>query len=177
MNSRFAFWQKQISYQYSSQNIKLLLIIIVLVVSFRGLLNLVYVSNNNFSKIRLIFSSRLHWQQNTAMEAKCYQLTMFADRISHDPNVDKDVVLMELSELLQPQGLELALEKCSSTQNGGEITFLGQTFSQTSTSSLAALVDRQDRQMSQSLKVAGKVNATALFLTFKTIAGAQICYN
>lgn len=53
---------------------------------------------------------------------------------------------MELSELLQPLGLELALEKCSSTQNGGEITFLGQTFSQTSTSSLAErLTDKIDK--------------------------------
>ncbi|CAL6076635.1 Hypothetical_protein [Hexamita inflata] len=56
------------------------------------------------------------------MEAKGYQLTIFTDifaddiQISHDPNVDKDMVLMELSELLQPLGLELALEKCSSTR-------------------------------------------------------------
>ncbi|CAL6111537.1 Reverse_transcriptase/endonuclease [Hexamita inflata] len=99
------------------------------------------------SRFNLILK-RQSIQQNTAMEAKGYQLTMFADdiQISHDPNVDKDVVLMELSELLQPQGLELALEKCSSTQNGGGITFLGQTFSQTSTSSLAErLTDKIDK--------------------------------
>ncbi|CAL6006125.1 Reverse_transcriptase (RNA-dependent DNA polymerase) [Hexamita inflata] len=75
----------------------------------------------------------------TAMEAKGYQHTVFADdiQISHDQNVDKDVVLQKLAALLQPLGLELALNKCSSTQDEGEITFLGQTFSQSSTISLA----------------------------------------
>ncbi|CAL6093772.1 Reverse_transcriptase/endonuclease [Hexamita inflata] len=55
----------------------------------------------------------------TAMEAKGYQLTVFADdiQISHDQNVDKDVVLQELAALLQPLGLELALNKCASTQD------------------------------------------------------------
>ncbi|CAL6014239.1 Reverse_transcriptase/endonuclease [Hexamita inflata] len=86
------------------------------------------------------------------MEAKGYQLTVFADdiQISHDQNVDKDVVFQELSELLQPLGLELALNKCSSTQDGGEITFLGQTFSQSSTVSLA---ERMTAKIDKYLKV------------------------
>ncbi|CAL5980885.1 Reverse_transcriptase/endonuclease [Hexamita inflata] len=87
-----------------------------------------------------------------AMEAKGYQLTVFADdiQISHDQNVDKDVVLQELAALLQPLGLELALNKCSSTQDGGEITFLGQTFSQSSTVSLA---ERMTAKIDKCLKV------------------------
>ncbi|CAL5974356.1 Reverse_transcriptase (RNA-dependent DNA polymerase) [Hexamita inflata] len=71
-------------------------------------------------------------------------------QISHDQNVDKDVVLQELAALLQPLGLELALNKCSSTQDGGEITFLGQTFSQSSTVSLA---ERMTAKIDKCLKV------------------------
>ncbi|CAL5977838.1 Reverse_transcriptase/endonuclease [Hexamita inflata] len=87
------------------------------------------------------------------MEAKGYQLTVFADdsQISHDENVDKDVVLQELVALLQPLSLELVLNKCSSTQDGGEITFLGQIFSQSSTVSLAErMTAKIDKKMSQS---------------------------
>ncbi|CAL6051963.1 Reverse_transcriptase/endonuclease [Hexamita inflata] len=113
----------------------------------------------------------------TAMEAKGYQLTVFADdiQISHDPNVDKDVVLMELSELLQPLGLELALEKCSSTQNGGEITFLGQTFSQTSTSSLA---ERLTDKIDKCLKVleASPITNHQKFLLLRSVVLPKVNY-
>ena len=66
------------------------------------------------------------------MEVKGYELTVFADdiEIAHDPAIDKDLVLQELANLLKPKGLVLNLSKCASTQNGGEITFLGQTFTQ-----------------------------------------------
>ncbi|CAL5990002.1 Reverse_transcriptase/endonuclease [Hexamita inflata] len=113
----------------------------------------------------------------TAMEAKGYQLTVFADdiQVSHDPNVDKDVVLMELSELLQPLGLELALEKCSSTQNGGEITFLGQTFSQTSISSLA---ERLTDKIDKCLKVleASPITNHQKFLLLRSVVLPKVNY-
>ncbi|CAL6053907.1 Reverse_transcriptase/endonuclease [Hexamita inflata] len=111
------------------------------------------------------------------MEAKGYQLTVFADdiQISHDQNVDKDVVLQELAALLQPLGLELALNKCSSTQDGGEITFLGQTFSQSSTVSLA---ERMTAKIDKCLKVLDAVPITnhQKFLLLRSVVLPKVNY-
>ncbi|CAL5991490.1 Reverse_transcriptase (RNA-dependent DNA polymerase) [Hexamita inflata] len=113
----------------------------------------------------------------TAMEAKGYQLTVFADdiQISHDQNVDKDVVLQELAALLQPLGLELALNKCSSTQDGGEITFLGQTFSQSSTGSLA---ERMTAKIDKCLKVldASPITNHQKFLLLRSVVLPKVNY-
>ncbi|CAL5989749.1 Reverse_transcriptase (RNA-dependent DNA polymerase) [Hexamita inflata] len=113
----------------------------------------------------------------TAMEAKGYQLTVFADdiQISHDQNVDKDVVLQELAALLQPLGLELALNKCSSTQDGGEITFLGQTFSQSSTVSLA---ERMTAKIDKCLKVldAAPITNHQKFLLLRSVVLPKVNY-
>ncbi|CAL5995513.1 Reverse_transcriptase/endonuclease [Hexamita inflata] len=113
----------------------------------------------------------------TAMEAKGYQLTVFADdiQISHDQNVDKDVVLQELAALLQPLGLELSLNKCSSTQDGGEITFLGQTFSQSSTVSLA---ERMTAKIDKCLKVldASPITNHQKYLLLRSVVLPKVNY-
>lgn len=74
-----------------------------------------------------------------AMEAKGYFCTLFADDavFAHSPDISKDVVLREFADLIQSFGLKLVFEKCASTQDGGEITFLGQTFSQHQSFTLA----------------------------------------
>ncbi|CAL5974358.1 Reverse_transcriptase/endonuclease [Hexamita inflata] len=96
-------------------------------------------------------------------------------QISHDQNVDKDVVLQELAALLQPLGLELALNKCSSTQDGGEITFLGQTFSQSSTVSLA---ERMTAKIDKCLKVldASPITNHQKFLLLRSVVLPKVNY-
>ncbi|CAL6020907.1 Hypothetical_protein [Hexamita inflata] len=55
-----------------------------IVALFLGLLNLVYVSNNNSSKIKLIFSSRPHWQ----LKLKLSKLTLTNKKIIIKPPKD-----------------------------------------------------------------------------------------
>ncbi|CAL6048769.1 Reverse_transcriptase (RNA-dependent DNA polymerase) [Hexamita inflata] len=83
--------------------------------------------------------------------------------------------LQELAALLQPLGLELALNKCSSTQDGGEITFLGQTFSQSSTVSLA---ERMTAKIDKCLKVldASPITNHQKFLLLRSVVLPKVNY-